>query len=308
MNCLQIAERIIPLYFVVLLGYIGSKKIGIQKENLAPLAVYLLTPLVVFSAVARAKFDLSFALLPPFFFFISVLFSISGYLIASIWFDSPAKNILAYSAGQGNSGYFAIPIGMSIFGTESLSAIVLCSLGFILCETTVGFYLVARGHYSVRQSLYRVFKLPAIYGFFLGLIINQLHISWGDNVQDMFSNIRGAYSVIGMMIIGLAVADLPAWKVDLGFTGFALIMKHICWPVLIFALLKCDEGTLNLCTPLTRRLIFFMSTVPLAANSVAFSTLLHAEPGKTAVAVLISTLAALVIVPLLNGLAASWFM
>jgi len=306
MTFLSILERIIPLYFVVVLGYIAGKKIGIRKENLAPLVVYLLTPLVVFSAVARVKFDLAHALLPMMFLIISAGLCLVGYKLASIWFESPSKNILAFSAGNGNSGYFAIPIGMSIFGQDSFPVIVLCSLGFILSEATVGFYLLARGHYSVRNSVIRVLKLPSAYGFLLGVAANLFGLTWADSVQEMFLNLRGAYSVLGMMIIGLAVADLKSWKVDWRFAGFALSMKYIAWPVLVFLIIECDAATFQFFDPLMRRIVFFMSTVPLAANSVAFATLLKSEPEKTALAVLISTLLALLIVPLLNGLYTAW--
>jgi len=40
-------------------------------------------------------------------------------------------------------------------------------LGINLYEFTVGFYLSARGHFSVRQSLAKIARLPLIYAFFL---------------------------------------------------------------------------------------------------------------------------------------------
>lgn len=306
MTFLFILERIISLYFVVFLGYIGGKKLSIRKEELATLVVYLLTPLVVFSAIARAKLDLTHVLLPVLFLVLSVGLCLVGYKVASIWFDSPSKNILAFSAGQANSGYFAIPVGMAIFGEDSFSTIVFCSFGFILCEITIGYYLVARSNYSARNSLIKMIKMPAVYGFLFGIIANVFGLRWGNAVQETFINLRSTYSVLGMMIIGLAVANLTSWKPDIRFTSFALFMKYLVWPILIFMIIKCDTATIQIFDPLTRRIVFFMSTIPLAANSVAFATLLNAEPEKTAIAVLFSTLLALVIVPLLNGLALNW--
>jgi predicted permease len=49
------------------------------------------------------------------------------------------KNILAFAAGTGNTGYFGIPAATALFGDAALSPVVLCILGVILYEHSVGF-------------------------------------------------------------------------------------------------------------------------------------------------------------------------
>jgi len=84
------------------------------------------------------------------------------------------------------------------------------------------------------------------------------------------------------------------------FTSLACLGKFVCWPILTAIILILDRQFFGLFSQSQQQIIFFMSSLPLAANTVAIAAQLETEPDKAAVAVLISTLAALVIVPFYN--------
>jgi malate permease and related proteins len=184
-----------------------------------------------------------------------------------------------------------------------LSPIVLSSFGFILYENTLGFYITARGNYSGRESFAKVLRLPAVYAFVLGLVLSAASVQLQGSWLELFTNIRGAYSVLGMMMIGLGIADLNRFYIDLPFTLFACFYKFLVWPVIVGLLLWCDLHWTSVLSQDLRHVVFFMSTLPLAANIVPIASLLETEPERAAVAVLLSTLLAVIVVPVLNG----WF-
>jgi predicted permease len=106
-----------------------------------------------------------------------------------------------------------------------------------------------------------------------------------------------------MMLVGLGVAELRTLRFDWRFISTAFVAKFIVWPVFVGAFLFADQNVFGLYDSRTHQMMALISCTPLAANTVAFATLLKAEPEKAGVAVLLSTLFALFYIPLL----ATWF-
>jgi len=300
---LVITYRLLPLYVLVVLGFMAGRYLAVRKESFAAVLIYVLIPAVIFVAVIKARLQIQYASLPILFFVLCSFVCLAALQAAGLLFQSPLKNILAYASGSGNSGYFGIPVGVALFGESSFSTIVLCSFGFTLYELTLGFYIAARGNYSSWESLRKVIRLPAIYAFALGLICNALGFELKGPLLDLGLNMRAAYSVMGMMMIGLAMSEIKNFKVDWAFTALACLMKFLFWPLLTLMLLTFDHLWVGFFDFETARVVFFMATVPMAANTTAISSLLRTEPEKAAIAVVVTTFLAVITVPLWNG----WF-
>ena len=259
-------QKVLAPYLFVLAGFVAGRVLTTRKEHLAELLIYMITPVVVFSGVVKAQLDFQYLFLPVLFFLFCSSICLGALRLAGRFFEQPAPNILGFASGNANSGYFAIPVGIALFGDQALSAIILCSFGFILFENTVGFYISARGNHTKAESFRKVMKLPAVYAFAAGLTANLAGMVLQGPLIDVCTNVRGAYSVLGMMMIGLAVADLKSFRVDAGFTLFACLMKFGVWPLAMWTLLAIEETLFNIFPPELRLVIFFMSTLPLAAS------------------------------------------
>ena len=59
--------KIFPLYINIILGYISTRYLNITREAIANLLIYILGPIVVFSATISVKIDLAILFLPIFF-------------------------------------------------------------------------------------------------------------------------------------------------------------------------------------------------------------------------------------------------
>ncbi len=291
--------KMIPLYVLVLLGFIAGKRLKVQQDSIAKLAIYITAPIIVFHGGLRAPLDQSSLWLPFLFFSLPILLSFFWYRIGTrIWKDATA-NIFAYGASTGNTGYFGIPLTLALFGESSLSTVVLAILGLILYENTYGFFLIARGHHTIRESLMKVLCLPSLWAFVLGLTCNIFALPTNDVYESFITMFRGTYSVLGMMLVGIGIASSEKFVVDWKFLSLSTFAKFVVWPLLAIIILHIDSSYLHIFSFEARRTIFLLSTVPMAANTVAFATELKAAPAKTALAVLVSTLLALVVTPLL---------
>lgn len=296
---LLLASKLLPLTIFVLFGFIAGRKLDVKKESVAKILIFMVTPSVVFTTLLQARLDLSLIGLPFFFFGISVLLCFLFLKMAGRFQPSPAKNIIAFSAGNCNSGYFGLPAAIALFGDQAVIYSVMISFGFILYENTVGYYVTARGNYDPRESWRRVKRLPVIYAFVVGLFLNLSGLTFPNALQDFSHWVRGTYSVLGMMLIGMGVSALPRFQINWKFTSPMLLAKFLFWPLLMTVTIALDQNLFHLFTPMIHRIILLVSVLPMAANTVAFATELKAEPEKASAAVLVSTIISLFLIPIL---------
>jgi hypothetical protein len=294
---LTLFVKIIPLYVFIILGFVAGKFLKVNKESIAPILIYIVAPIIVFYGVVTTKLSYSSLSLPFLCFFISIFLSTIFYFVGKlIWKDS-TKNIFAYASGQGNFGYFGLPIALILFPKSLVGLYIMGILGFNVFDASVGFFLVARGHHTVSESIKKVILLPTLYGFILGLIINSMNINLGSIFVDAVGNVRGVYTVLGMMLIGLGIADIKAYSFDFIFTSLLLVIKFAVWPLLMLGIFFIDSNTFHLYNNDIHKVLLLLSIVPLAANTVAYATQLKVHPEKSALTVLISTLIALIYIP-----------
>jgi len=283
-------------------GFIAGRWIGVKGEHIAPLLIYLITPLVIGGALLRAPLSASTILLPLMMFVLCCSICLAAYSVFRRDIPSPTINVLAFASGNANSGYFALPVGIALFGEEAMPLIVLAGFGFLMFENTLGVFMMALGNFSARDALRRVLRLPTVYAFALGLLANALGVSLSPKSTEFLLMLRHTYSVLGMMLLGLGLAAMKNFRPDFRFLGSTLVVKHLAWPIAASCILWFEHATLGALSLDERRIFLFMSVLPLATNTVAWATLLKAEPEKASCAVLLSTLVApfsLLLLPLL---------
>lgn len=297
---LTLLGKLIPLYLVIVLGFVAGRFLKVQRESVAKLAIYIFSPSVVFYGIYKASLSVELILLPIIFLGVCSVLALLFWWVGKKFFNDRTENILAYTAGDGNTGYFGLPVSLAIFGADAISLTILCSFGFILYESTLGYYIIARSHFSVKESIIRFLKLPALYAFILGLIFNVAQLPIGQNFTGLFEQFKACYSIIGMSIIGLGLSTVVRASFDWRLISLAFIAKFLFWPAFIFGLIYIDSNFLHWYDQLTHNVMILMAIVPLAANTVTFASELKVHPEKAAIAVLLSTVFALFFIPLVS--------
>jgi predicted permease len=263
--------------------------------------IYLFGPLVIFNGVINTRLDFTILSLPLITFSLAIGLCLLFYWFAGfIWQDS-TKNLVGFSAGTGNTGYFGLPLALLLFDDQGEGIYIMAILGLTLYENTLGFYLMARGKYTVKECLNKVVKLPALYALFGGVLLNFLHVPIPDIFTEFMKHIKGAYTVLGMMVIGLGIAGLKHFKMDLSFVGMTFLAKFVVWPILIVMVIALDTFIFGMFDENIYQALTLLSFVPLAANLVIFASLMDIQPEKAAAAVLVSTLVSIIYIPLMVG-------
>lgn len=286
-----------PLYLNILLGFIAGKAIGTPCDPIARIMFFIINPLIMFNGILYTRLDASVLSLPFIVLGISCLLSFLFYSWArTIWRDA-SKNLIGFSAGSGNAGYFGLPLAILLLDNQGEGVYMMAILGLVLYESTMGFYLVAKGIHTPADCFQRLIRLPTLHAFLLALVINVLKVPIPSVFADFMCHIKGTYTVLGMMIVGISLSCLNHYQLDLKFIGMTFLAKFLCWPILILAIIYADSHWFHIYTRDIHNALLILSIVPLPVNSVIFASVLKTLPEKAATAVLCSTLFALIFVP-----------
>lgn len=290
--------KIIPLYCNVLLGYLASSFLKIDRNTIASLLVYIFGPVIVFNATMSVEISGAVLILPIFFYiFGSSLGFIYLKLFERKWSDSTA-NILGFTAGTGNTGYYGIALAILIFEPYLADIFIFTILASLFYESTTGFYITAKGSFSTRESLGKVARLPALYAFVVALVLNVGGADLPDAVSQYTGQFKTAFSILGMMLLGMGLKGvIKGGGADFSFIRHALFAKHILWPLFVLLFILLDIYQFTLLSSDLYKVMFVFSIVPLAGNTVTLAILLKTQPEKAAVAVFLSNFAAILYIP-----------
>ncbi|WP_138435419.1 AEC family transporter [Marinobacter shengliensis] len=299
---LALFVKLLPLYVTVALGWVAGRYLEASGKHIAGIMLYIVTPSVVFSGVMAAPLTPQVILLPALVFGFCTLIALIHLAIARKLLTDGSASVIPLSVGTGNTGYFGIPVALLLFGEQGLALYIVCMLGTTLFENSVGFYLAARGKYSIRDALVRLARLPSVYAFAAAVALNLSGVSIPEAFVPLFDNLRGAYSILGMMIIGMGILSFRGLAGNPVFTGLAFFGKFVSWPALALAFWWLDAQVLGIYDLAVHQAIFLISITPIAANTVVIATLLDAAPRQAAGTTLLSTLFALGFIPVMIAL------
>lgn len=292
--------KVLPIYINVILGFLSSKYLKVQRESVATLLIYILGPIVVFSATISVKIDFAVAILPIFLFIFGSILAFSSLAIFKNSWNDPSGNILAFSAGTGNTGYFGIPLAVIFFEPQLADIFIFTVLASLLYESTSGFYVTAKGNFTVKESLKKMSRLPILYAFILGLILNLAGFEIPDVISSYTSQFKGAYGILGMMMLGMGLMGLKnsEGNFDIKFMSITYILKFVFWPLAMLGFIYLDKTFLHFLNEDLYKVMFLFSIVPLAGNTVTLAVLLNAKPEKASLAVFLSTVISVITIPL----------
>jgi predicted permease len=292
--------KLIASFTLIILGFIARRFVGVDRIPVAQLVFYLISPIVFFHAVAKLKPNLIIFILPLITASIASILAIMAFKFTKNRFDEASRSIFAFTSTNSNVGYFLLPIVWEIFDDTMAGIFVVMVLGNNIYENTVGFFIASMGKFSSKESLMKIIKLPSLYALLLGLIFSMVdHLTIPEMFNDMLLNIRGAYSTLGMMIVGFGLADIKDLKLDFKFIGSSLLVKFFLWPLLTIIIISIDSTFIQAYDQEVHKMLILFSVAPLAANNIVIASVLNLHPEKVAASVVASTIFALFYVPII---------
>jgi predicted permease len=282
---------LIPLYLYVLLGMVAGAWLRIESQQIARLAIYLLTPIIIGGFVAQVSFEPSILILPITVFGVASMVALLASLLTGLFISiRPYRPLLSACGGMLNSGYFGISVAGSILGEERVGIYILAIFGLTLFEYTIGVYLINRHVSSPRDSLRQLTRLPGPYACITGLIISAFGIKLPAFLIIALNNLKSTYVVLGMMMLGIVLSSHRA-SLHIPSTFAALVIRFVIWPLTAWLVLKVDAFTFSFISNSTSQsIVLLLGFLPIGANVIAYAVDSKASPEAIAPAVAISTI------------------
>ena len=277
---------IMPVFGIVLLGYLLGGRLQLQAQTLTRAAYYVFVPAFIFDAISKVKVPLDNVL--KMVFFIALTHLIAAALAGGIGrlLGRSREMIAAFMmiAVFGNVGNYGIAVIQFRLGDGALSSAIIHSvaitiIAFVVCVSAAGW---AKG--GSKGALNGLIRTPALWAVVPALLVSHNEIVVPLMMSRMIGLLAGA--MIPVMLFALGVQLLEQKKVDFSVdvlltSGIRLLLVPAlaCLVAIPFGLGKIDyaAGVLQAAMP-TAVLVAIISreynVVPAFVTSVVlFSTL-----------------------------------
>ena len=229
----------------------------------------------------------------PLVYFVIVFITLGiSLIIAKPYFkDGSDRSIYLAAATVGNTGNLGIPLGIALFGEQSVPFTSIINIANVLFIYTFSVYFFAKDKFSFKDSLISICKIPAIWFAVLALLINYLQVDLGSNVSRVLE--MGAYAsiVLQLVIFGIYMSEIKLkttnWKLSLNI----VFIKHLLLPSIGLAVILFFDMD-----PYIGAILFMELMVPLAVNNVNLAALYNCSPHDTTSAILMTTLTFLALI------------
>ena len=288
---------IIFVYVFILLGYMAKRifKEEINTKTLTLMSVYFLQPFVTVWGFSTAKLHSEHVYVPLLYLAIILVLLIPTVILGKLLFaDKKNRAIFSIAGFVGNTGNIGIPLGIALFGEQSVIYTTLINIANVFVVYIIGVYIYSRGSFSIKDSLFNIVKIPIIPASVVAILINVYDIPLSPQIEEFFK--MGAYAgivlqlfLLGTFLQGIRIKELHP-KLFVG----TISQKFIIIPLASAFILSFTELSL-----FVQGIIFMEMMTPLAIANINLASLYDCKPKEVTSLILVSTL---LFIPLLFGL------
>jgi predicted permease len=278
---------LLGIYLFIVVGFIAKKsfKDRIDEKSLVFLSIYFLQPFLVLWGFTTNQLDFKIIEVPIIFTLIISIFLFLAILVANTIFkDKQDRSIFIVTSIIANTGNLGIPLGLMLFGKESIIYTTFINIANIFLVYIVGVFFYSRGRYSVKESLLNIVKLPIIWFTTLAIVLNLLGFQYPKELLKPLE--MGAYAsmVLQLVIFGIYLNSVQISSIDLKMLVSSILFRFILVPTLSILIL-----TLLLMEGLVYKVLLLELIVPIAVNNVNLAALYSCKPKKVALLTFVSS-------------------
>ncbi|KJU97107.1 Membrane transport protein [Streptococcus parasanguinis] len=198
-----------------------------------------------------------------------------------------------------NTIFVGLPINQALFGDASIPYVLI----YYMCNTTffwtLGTYLIQRdgegeAQFDLKTSLKKVFS-PPLMGFLLGIVLVMLQIKLPAFLASDLQYLGNLTTPLSMIFIDLSVSHVGVKQLVLGKDQLLILLGRFLVAPLLMA-------TIVYWVPLPslmKQVFIIQSAMPVMTNAPVVARLYGADSDYAAVMVTETTLATMVVIPIL---------
>ena len=294
---LTILISILFVYVFIILGFVSKMvfKEEMNTKTLTILSVYFFQPFVAlwgFTSAPLKSEHLSVALI---YMVVIVLTLVPIYFIGKKIFTDPKERSIFTIAGfVGNTGNIGIPLGIALFGQESVIYTTTINLANVFVVYIIGVYIYSRGKLDIRASLLNILKIPIIPISLFAIALNLSDIKLHHQIIEFIK--IGAYGGIALQLFLLGVF---LYRNNIKESSKKLIFAVLGQKFLLLPLVGAFILSFSSLDLLVKAIIVMQLSTPLAVANINLASLYDCKPHTITSLIVISTV---LFLPILFGL------
>lgn len=292
-------NNIVPVFFLILLGFILSRKFDFNINTLSKLNIYLYMPFFIFTQIYSTKMPSNITRVLLFVIILAVFNSVIASVVSKIRkYDEGFKNAFINSIIFYNSGNIGIPLitlvfssppfikdGQTPYLTIALTTQIVVLIVQNISTNTVGFYNAGKGSMHWKGSIKSIFRMPAIYAIPLAFLLKLVPY----NLEEF--PLWPAFNYLKEGLISIALITLGAQLAKTKFTlnnkevYISSFVRLVGGPLIALVILK----VINI-TGIAAQTLMISSALPTAVNTALIAVERKNHPNFASQAVMVATL------------------
>ncbi|WP_078428425.1 AEC family transporter [Alkalihalobacterium alkalinitrilicum] len=288
-------EVVLPVLLVFLIGFLVQKWRKIKIPAVSEVAIYIMTPCLVFRTFYTAELNLQY--------FYMVIFSIvllfALIIINKIYsfirqYPQSTEGGMILATAFMNTGNYGAPIILFAYGEAGFDY----SVSFLVLQAIImnffGVYYAARGNAGIKIAMKAVFLMPATYAVIIALLAKGFNVAMPNNLMATVDIIAEATVPTVMIILGMQLALIELRNFEWGKIAYGTVVRLILSPIIAYGItvaLPID--------PLLTKVLIVSAAMPSAATIVMYAVQFDSEPKLVSSITLMTTLISIVTITLL---------
>ena len=232
-----LSNNILPAFVVMGAGVLLDRWLHVDKHTLSRMALYILTPCLVFSSIVNAAIDLNtFGHIALHMLYVALAMVAIGLLIGKLlrWSDR-TTSALVLSVAFLNAGNLGLSVVYFSYGQAGLDLAMAAFVTSNLFCNTLGAYFAARGSQAGISAVKRVLKMPAPYAFAVAILFRLCGWPAPALVMAPIELVGRASVPIMLMLLGIQISQTRL-QGRLGAVGVAVFTRLVIGSVVAIAL------------------------------------------------------------------------
>lgn len=277
---------ILPVFIIILTGYVLQKKTRMDLMPLSNLSLYVLTPALIFSSMVKKDIDFSAAGQIGLFMlaYTAALLAVGWLLARRVRLDEDSTRALYLTTSVMNVGNFGLPLAYFAFGDAGLPASLMTFVLFNIPLGTLAIVLAQGRGASVIDALHNSLKIPIFHGCLLAFAIRGAGISVPVFLLRPAELLGQAAVPLMLLILGMQLARTQIPTLSL-FFPLSAVLRLILAPLIAWGLTRAlgIQGV-------TQGVVILQTSTPSAILPLLYSLRFNTRPDLVAGAIFINTL------------------
>ena len=284
---LETLISLLGIYLFIAVGF-GAKwtfKKQIDDRTITLLSVYFLQIFLTFWGLLKRPIDTDLLFAPSIYLAITLMALLLMIPLSRLLFsDTKERSIATVSALIGNTGNLGIPLGIAMFGEQSVPYMTLINLVNVFVVYTIGVFYYSRGEFSVRDSLLNILKIPVLWAAMVAIALNLIGYQPSEAVDKTL--MMGAYASMTMQLVlfGIYLYGIKLGELNVKLSLWISSAKFILIPALAWIVL----GQIQM-DGMVKGMVFLELIVPLAVANVNLASLYNCAPRTVTIQVFVTS-------------------